>query len=76
MDRKNNNNHLIGLYEKALPDDLSLEDKLSMIGRAGYSFMEISIDSSKERLERLKWDNLKIKKFRDLIQDKDKYVLV
>ena len=44
MDRKNNNNHLIGLYEKALPDDLSLEDKLSMIGRAGYSFMEISID--------------------------------
>jgi L-ribulose-5-phosphate 3-epimerase len=45
----------IGLYEKALPDDLNWEERLTVAGRAGYDFVEISIDESDERLSRLDW---------------------
>ena len=45
----------IGLYEKALPDDLSWEERLSAAKDAGYHFMEISIDETEERLARMQW---------------------
>ena len=45
----------IGLYEKALPDAMSWEERLSAAGQAGYDFIEISIDESDERLSRLNW---------------------
>ena len=45
----------VGLYEKALPDELSWEERLEAAGRAGYDFVEISIDESDERLARLDW---------------------
>lgn len=46
----------IGLYEKALPEDLPWEERLTVAGQAGYDFVEISIDESAERLSRLDWD--------------------
>ncbi len=45
----------IGLYEKALPADLPWEERLAAAGKAGYDFVEISIDESNERLSRLDW---------------------
>jgi L-ribulose-5-phosphate 3-epimerase/hexulose-6-phosphate isomerase len=45
----------VGLYEKALPDALSWEERLTAAGQAGYDFVEISIDESDERLSRLDW---------------------
>jgi len=45
----------IGLYEKALPPELSWEERLAAAGQAGYDFVEISIDESDERLSRLDW---------------------
>lgn len=45
----------IGLYEKALPAELSWEERLAAAGQAGYDFVEISIDESDERLSRLNW---------------------
>jgi len=45
----------VGLYEKALPDALSWEERLAAAGQAGYDFVEISIDESQERLSRLDW---------------------
>jgi L-ribulose-5-phosphate 3-epimerase len=47
----------VGLYEKALPADLSWEERLAAAGRAGYDFIEISIDESDERLSRLDWSS-------------------
>ena len=47
----------IGLYEKALPDELSWEERLRAAGQAGYDFVEISIDESDKRLSRLDWNN-------------------
>jgi len=45
----------IGLYEKALPAELSWEARLAAAGQAGYDFVEISIDESDGRLSRLDW---------------------
>jgi len=57
----------LGLYEKAFPDDLSWGERLSLAKKAGYSFMEISIDETDKRLERLKWDKEKIKNLKDTV---------
>ena len=47
----------IGLYEKALPDEMSWEERLAAAGQAGYDFIEISIDESDARLSRLDWSS-------------------
>ncbi len=64
-----NNKPFLGLYEKALPENLDWEEKLSLAHKAGYSFMELSIDGSEERLERLNWDKIKRRKLRDIAED-------
>ncbi len=45
----------VGIYEKALPAELSWERRLDMASSAGYNFVEISIDESDERQSRLTW---------------------
>jgi L-ribulose-5-phosphate 3-epimerase len=44
-----------GIYEKALPQQLSWPERLGAAAAAGYQFVEISIDESEERLARLTW---------------------
>jgi L-ribulose-5-phosphate 3-epimerase len=46
----------IGLYEKAMPKSLNWEEKLTCARECGYDFVEISIDETDEKLERLLWD--------------------
>lgn len=48
--------NLFGLYEKALPKQLSWEERLSAAKGAGFDFMEISIDETDERIARLSWN--------------------
>lgn len=50
----------LGLYEKALPPDLSWKEKLLAAGEAGFDFLEISIDESAEKLARLDMEDFKI----------------
>lgn len=45
--------YLIGLYEKAMPKELSWKEKLTYAKEAGYDYVEISIDETDEKLERL-----------------------
>lgn len=47
--------YALGLYEKAMPGSLTWEEKFQAAGAAGYDFIEISIDESDEKLERLNW---------------------
>ncbi len=44
---------LVGLYEKALPTEWPWEQRLETAARAGYRYMEISIDETDARLARL-----------------------
>lgn len=43
----------IGLYEKAVRDSLSWEEKLLCAKECGYDYLEISIDASEERIKRI-----------------------
>lgn len=45
--------YTLGLYEKAMPGDISWETKLENALAAGYDYLEISIDETKEKLARL-----------------------
>ena len=47
--------YTIGLYEKAMPKELSWKEKLEAAREAGYDFVEISIDETDEKLARLEW---------------------
>lgn len=43
----------LGIYEKSMPHSLSLREKLQAAKEAGFDAMEISIDETPEKLERL-----------------------
>lgn len=59
----------LGIYEKALPKDSTWEEKLKIAKEASYTFLEISIDETDERLARLDWTKEEKKQFRDAILD-------
>ncbi len=45
--------YTIGLYEKSMPTSLTWEEKLVEAKKAGFDFIEISIDETDEKLKRL-----------------------
>lgn len=47
--------YTLGLYEKSMPVDLSWRDKLGAARAAGFDFVEISIDETEDKLNRLDW---------------------
>lgn len=47
---------VIGIYEKALPKDISWEQRFKFAKAAGYQYVEMSLDETDERLARLDWD--------------------
>lgn len=59
--------YLLGVYEKSMPNHLSLEEKLKAGKCAGFDYMEISIDESDEKLQRLDWSNEHKKELVDAI---------
>jgi L-ribulose-5-phosphate 3-epimerase len=59
----------VGLYEKALPEALTWDERLTAAGQAGYDFVEISIDESDERLSRLDWPETRRAALRRAISD-------
>lgn len=46
---------VIGIYEKALPQNISWAERFALVKKLGFDFMELSIDESDERLARLDW---------------------
>ncbi len=59
----------IGIYEKALPASLTWGERLNQAGKAGYSFVEMSIDDTDERLSRLEWTASARMALRHIIED-------
>ena len=47
--------YTLGLYEKAMPGELTWKEKLETAKAAGYDFVEISIDETDAKLARLEW---------------------
>ena len=47
--------YLLGVYEKFMPNELTLIERLREGKAAGFDYLEISIDESDARLSRLDW---------------------
>lgn len=45
----------LGLYEKSMPNDLTLREKLVTVKECGFDFLELSIDETDAKLARLDW---------------------
>ncbi|MCC8106529.1 MAG: L-ribulose-5-phosphate 3-epimerase [Clostridiales bacterium] len=43
----------LGLYEKSMPSDLSWREKLTAAKEAGFDYVEISIDASEDKIQRI-----------------------
>ncbi|MDX5064868.1 xylulose 5-phosphate 3-epimerase, partial [Lactobacillus crispatus] len=39
----------LGIYEKALPQDLSWKEKFNLVKKLGFNFLEFSVDESDAR---------------------------
>lgn len=48
--------HKLGIYEKALPGNLSWAERLAVAKACGFDFVEMSVDEQDHRLARLDWD--------------------
>lgn len=57
----------LGLYEKALPASLSWREKMEWAKKAGFDYIEISIDETEERLSRLEWSMEQRMEFNDMM---------
>lgn len=65
----------IGIYEKAIPNAFDWEDKIKIAKKAGFDFIEISIDESDERLNRLKWDKKQRQELLSLLEKHEMKIL-
>ncbi|MBI9050299.1 MAG: L-ribulose-5-phosphate 3-epimerase [Anaerolineaceae bacterium] len=61
----------LGMYEKALPQSLSWAQRLAAARDANYDFVEMSIDDSDERIQRLEWGLTTRNKLKREIQESD-----
>jgi len=50
----------LGLYEKAMPPDFSIEQKLECVKHCGFDYLELSVDETEEKLNRLDWSESEI----------------
>ena len=54
----------LGLYEKSMPGSLSLWEKLEHVRKAGFDYMELSIDETDQKIARLDWTMDEIRQLR------------
>jgi len=50
------NEYLLGLYEKSMPNSLTLCEKLEHTKASCFDFLDVSIDETDEKLSRLYWN--------------------
>ncbi len=61
----------LGLYEKAMPDDMPLEEKLLGAKETGYDHMELCVDLDPERQKRLDWTKEERAYWRNFMYEND-----
>jgi len=64
----------IGIYEKAMPDQFDWATKIKIAKAAGFDFIEMSIDESDFRQNRLTWSKEKRAYLRALLDSHDMYI--
>ncbi|WP_375180537.1 L-ribulose-5-phosphate 3-epimerase [Enterococcus rotai] len=65
----------LGIYEKALPKNISWKERLLLAKKLGFDFVEMSIDETDERLDRLDWTREERKEIREAIYETNVKIL-
>lgn len=60
---------VLGIYEKALPGACDWRIKLELARSMGFTFVEMSIDESDKRLQRLNWTGQEKRDFRSAVAE-------
>ncbi|MDY3705777.1 L-ribulose-5-phosphate 3-epimerase [Vagococcus lutrae] len=55
----------IGIYEKALPKNITWKERFLLVKKLGFDFVEMSIDETDERLARLDWTDDEVREIRE-----------
>lgn len=61
----------IGIYEKALTDDTNLYNVLNLLRETRFDYLEISIDDSKDRLQRLEMSEAEKNSLRQFMDEEE-----
>ena len=61
--------YVLGLYEKAMPAELSWREKLLAAKEAGFDFLEMSIDETDAKLARLQMSQTEIAEIRAAMEE-------
>ena len=61
----------VGLYEKALPNGLTWQEKIWEAKNAGYDFIELSVDETDERMQRVSPGNPKGEEIKKAVQKEE-----
>jgi L-ribulose-5-phosphate 3-epimerase/hexulose-6-phosphate isomerase len=69
------NAYQLGLYEKSMPGSLSLPRKLEEAKRAGFDYVELSVDETDEKLARLEWTGAEINSLRRAMEETELPIL-
>jgi len=67
-------NYSLGIYEKAMPDDLDIEEKLIIAKDTGYDFLELTIDQNPAKQERLNWLKERKSEIRQFMFENDIFI--
>lgn len=60
---------VLGIYEKALPKNISWLERLNVAKELGFQFVEMSIDETDERLARLDWSQTERQEVKRAIEE-------
>lgn len=63
--------YTLGLYEKAMPDSMPLEEKLLTAKKTGYDHLELCIDLNPDREARLDWSKAERAYWRTFLYEND-----
>jgi len=66
--------NVFGIYEKAIPNHFTWDEKIEVAKKAGFEFIEISIDESDERLSRLTWSQDEINLMNKRLDENNFYI--
>ena len=67
-------NYTLTIYEKAMPNTLTLQEKLLCAKECGFDALELSIDETDEKQKRLDWTNEEILNILSFCNSNDIYI--
>lgn len=64
----------IGIYEKALPNKFNWNEKVEAAKKAGFDFIEMSVDESDDRLSRLEWSKAEREEIKNILNENNFHI--